>query len=210
MAHPPYDITENFEKALCDYTGAPYAVAVDCCSHAIFLSLVYEKRFKLKHIDTIFMPKKTFPSVPCEVLHAGFKIAFTDYEWKGIYQLSPSIVWDSALRFTKNMYIPGSLMCISFTGPRKHLKLIKGGAILTDNEYAVAWLRSARMSGRHEVPFMEDNIKFAGWNFYLNPELSARGIMLMRQFYNDAGEAVENPDLELEYPDLSNMDAFKV
>ena len=29
----------EFEQALADYTGAPYAVATDCCTHAIELCL---------------------------------------------------------------------------------------------------------------------------------------------------------------------------
>jgi hypothetical protein len=52
---------------------------------------------------------------------------------KGMYQLKGSNVWDSALRFTGDMYKPGQHICVSFTGPYKHFKLSKGGAILTDD-----------------------------------------------------------------------------
>ena len=38
-----YDITNEFEKRLADYTGAPYVVTVDNQSNALFLSLMYEK-----------------------------------------------------------------------------------------------------------------------------------------------------------------------
>jgi dTDP-4-amino-4,6-dideoxygalactose transaminase len=38
-----YDITNEFEKALSEYTGAPYVVTVDNQSNALFLSLMYEK-----------------------------------------------------------------------------------------------------------------------------------------------------------------------
>ena len=41
MANGAYKITEEFEKLLCDYTGAPYAVALDNQSNALFLSLYY-------------------------------------------------------------------------------------------------------------------------------------------------------------------------
>jgi thiamine monophosphate synthase len=46
MAQGVHKITEDFEKALCDYTGAPYAIALDNMSNAIFLALYYEKNIK--------------------------------------------------------------------------------------------------------------------------------------------------------------------
>ena len=42
MANGIYKITEDFEKYLSDYTGAPYVVTVDNTSNALFLSLMYE------------------------------------------------------------------------------------------------------------------------------------------------------------------------
>lgn len=42
MANGIYKITEDFEKVLSDYTGAPYVVTVDTQSNALFLSLTYE------------------------------------------------------------------------------------------------------------------------------------------------------------------------
>ena len=212
MAFGPYKITEEFEKAICDYTGAPFCCVVDSCSHAIFLSLKYQIRIANINISkNIRIPKHTFPSIPCEIIHAGLNVRFYDSPkvMKGPYRLEPTKVWDSALRFTKDMYMPDSFMCISFTGPRKKLKLIKGGAILHDSPDAQKWFISARMSGRHECSFMEDNIQFPGWNYYLDPEKSARGLMLIREFYNEEGEALPNLDVECEYPDLSLMDAFK-
>jgi dTDP-4-amino-4,6-dideoxygalactose transaminase len=208
MAVGQYKITEDFEKAICDYTGAPFCVVVDSCSHAIFLSLYYELQYSGDKPD-ITIPKRTFPSVPCEIIHAGAKVIFGEETFKGIYNLAPTKVWDCALRFTVNMYKPDTHMCISFTGPRKLLKLIKGGAILTDDEEAVAWFKSARMSGRHEMPFMEDTIEVPGWNYYIMPELSARGLALIRDFYDEKGNPLPNEDVVLEYPDLSLMPAFK-
>ena len=49
MANGIYKITEEFERLLCDYTGAPYAVALDNQSNALFLSLYYEK-IKIKDL----------------------------------------------------------------------------------------------------------------------------------------------------------------
>lgn len=66
MANGVYKITEDFEKALSDYTGAPYVVTVDNMSNALFLALYYEKVHGLK----ITIPNRTYPSVPCEIIHA--------------------------------------------------------------------------------------------------------------------------------------------
>lgn len=207
MAEGVYKITEEFEQALADYTGSKYVVAVDNGSNALFLSLTYEN---VKGLD-IEIPNRTYPSVPCEIIHAGGKVKFKKIEGesiKGAYQLSPTKVWDSALRFTHNMYIPNTHMCISFTGPYKHLKLSKGGAILTDDYDAYLWFKKARFSGRNECSYHDDNFEMLGWNFYLIPELSARGLLLMKQFYNFDGTPKTNEDIELRYPDLSKFKIY--
>lgn len=207
MANGIYKITEEFEKALSDYTGAPYVITVDNQSNALFLALMYEK---VKGME-IEIPARTYPSVPCEIIHAGAKVKFNPVDGKtlkGAYQLYPTKVWDSALRFTHNMYIPNTHMCISFTGPYKHFKLSKGGAILTDDENAYFWFKRARYSGRRECSYHEDNFDMLGWNFYMMPELAARGLLLMNQFYTSKGQAVENSDLELPYPDLSKFEIY--
>ena len=213
MANGIYKITEDFEKALSDYTGAPYVVAVDNQSNALFLSLYYEKNIKGSiKTDTITIPARTYPSVPCEIIHAGLRVAFEPVEGKtikGSYNLIGSNVWDSALRFTADMYIPNTHMCVSFTGPYKHFKLSKGGAILTDSLDAYHWFKRARYSGRRECSYHDDNLDMLGWNFYMMPELSARGLLLMNQFYNTDGSKKQQEDLELPYPDLSKFEIYK-
>jgi len=213
MANGIYKITEEFEKALADYTGAPYVVTLDNMSNALFLGLYYEKNV-IKNIKTesVSIPSRTYPSVPCEIIHAGLKVSFEHVEGntiKGAYNLKNSNVWDSALRFTADMYIPGSHMCISFTGPYKHFKLSKGGAILTDSLEAYHWFKRARYSGRRECSYHDDYFDMLGWNFYMMPELAARGLLLMNQFYNLDGSKKHNQDLELPYPDLSKFEVYK-
>jgi hypothetical protein len=41
------------------------------------------------------------------------------------------------------------------------------------------------------------------------PELAARGLLLINQFYNTDGTKKNNEDLELPYPDLSKFDIYK-
>jgi len=206
MSKGVYKITEDFEKALSDYTGAPYVITVDNASNALFLALMYEK---VKGQE-ITIPCRTYPSVPCEIIHAGAKVNFKELEGekiKGAYQLEPTKVWDSALRFTSGMYIPDTHMCVSFTGPYKHFKLSKGGAILTDSEQAYFWFKRARYSGRRECSYHEDNLDMVGWNFYMMPELAARGLLMINQFYHE-GKPIHNEDLELPYPDLSKFEVY--
>lgn len=225
MAQGVHQITADFEAALCKYTGAKYAVAVDNQSNALFLALYY-----CLYVDEnwwswdwdgehLIIPTNTYPSVPCEILHTHKKVKF-DNEYadvqdgflKGDYRIYPTNVWDSALRFTAGMYVKGQHQCLSFTGPYKHLKLGKGGAILTDNENAYKWFKKARFSGREECSYHDDNFDInpvIGWNFYMMPEIAARGLLLMTQFYNLDGTPKSNPDLALPYPDLSKFKIYQ-
>lgn len=207
-----YDITAEFESRLADYTGAKYVVTLDNMSNALFLALYYEKNIsKNLTTDSVTIPNRTYPSVPCEIIHTGLKVKFKTVSGEtitGAYNLEGSKVWDSALRFTADMYIKNSHMCISFTGPYKHFKLSKGGAILTDDYSAYLWFKRARYSGRRECSYHDDNFDMIGWNFYMMPELAARGLLLMNQFYNLDGSKKITEDLTLPYPDLSKFEIY--
>ena len=208
MASGIYEVTEKFEKAICDYTGASYAITIDNQSNALFLSLMYED-IRGKEIT---IPSRTYPSVPCSIIHAGGFVKFEDVEGrtlKGAYQLKGSRTWDAALRFTHNMYIAGMFMCCSFTGAYKPLKLGKGGVILTDSYEAMLWFKRARYSGRRECSYHDDNFDMIGGNYYLMPEIAARGLVLMGQCYDGITGLPKNiPDVELPYPDLSKFPIY--
>lgn len=208
MSHPAYSPVSDFEKVLEAYTGAPHAITVDNCSNAIFLALTYEN-VKGKELT---IPAHTYMSVPCAVIHAGAAVNFdhklnNGNKLKGAYQIQGSRTWDSALTFTKNMWSrfpKGSFACLSFSGPRKHLKLGKAGAILTDDKHAMEWFKLARYSGRHPVGHETDNFAMVGWNYYLLPDIAARANILMMEMINQ-----ENEDLEFEYQDLSRYEMYK-
>ena len=214
MAKGIYKITEEFESELCKYTGAKYAVTLDNMSNGLFLALYYETHVNktIEKGQTIIIPNRTYPSVPCEIIHAGLKVGWEKVKEKtitGAYQLKNSKVWDSALRFTHNMYIPDTHMCISFTGPYKHFKLSKGGAILTDDYDAYLWFKRSRFSGRRECAYENDNFDMLGWNFYMMPELAARGLLLMKQFYDVENNPKHNKDVTHPYPDLSKFKVYQ-
>lgn len=202
-----YAVTDLFEQSVAKYTGASYAVATDNMSNALHMCLVYEN---IKG-QTIKIPERTYVSVPCEIIHAGGKVEFEPVNGttlKGAYQLKPTRVWDSALRFTHNMYIPDSLMCVSFSGVYKPLKLIKGGMILLDDEKAYNWLRRSRFSGRNNCSYLKDNLDMVGWNYIMPPPTAAMGLYLMGQFYNVDGTPRHNEDVELPYPKLSDFPIY--
>jgi dTDP-4-amino-4,6-dideoxygalactose transaminase len=206
MGQGVYQINDVFEEALAKYTGAPYVITVDNMSNALYMCLMYVKE---KTVVTI--PNRTYPSVPCEIIRAGHKVAFETLPTKmlkGAYQLKPLNIWDSALRFTHNMYLKGQHMCVSFTGPYKHLKLGKGGCVLTDSHHAMLWFKRFRFSGRRECSYHTDFFDTLGINAYLMPELAARGLLLMNQFYDMEGNPKHNEDLELPYPDLSQFPIY--
>lgn len=203
-----HQVTREFEKELERYTGAPHAIAVDNCSNAIFLSLMYEGIGG----ETISIPSRTYMSVPCSIIQCGGRVGFLPVEGEtltGPYRLFPTRTIDSALRFTHDMYVPDTFTCLSFTGPYKHLKLGKGGAILTDDPDANDWFRRVRFNGRREKSYHEDTFDMLGWNFWMMPEVATRGLHMMTQFYDQDGNPLSNPDLTLPYPDLSTHEAYR-
>ena len=155
IKHNPYKIVKMFEEEVAEYTSAPYAVAVDSCTNAIFLCLQYWKENRWISAPSVKIPKKTYLSVPMMAMQLGYSIEFVDVEWSGGYNLWPTNVWDCAKRFTSDMYLPGRMQCLSFH-IKKLLPLGKGGMILTDDERAVEWLKKARYEGRSEKNYKDD------------------------------------------------------
>ena len=153
----------------------------------------------------IDLPARTYVSVPQTVIHAGYTPHFVDYEWEGMYQLIPTNIIDSATQFTKDMYLPGYYMCLSFH-IKKILNIGKGGMILTDDEEAYKWFKKARYEGRDiTVKYDDDNIDMLGWNMYMPPEQAAYGI----QLFLNLPDVNKNCGGSWKYPDVRNFECFK-
>jgi dTDP-4-amino-4,6-dideoxygalactose transaminase len=190
-----------FEEEIADYTGAPYAVAVDSCTNAILLSLLYNDVRGMQ----IQVPKRTYISVPQSVMKAGAKVVFNDFEWSGVYRLEPTNVYDSAKRLTSGMYIPNSMMCLSFH-IKKPIPIGKGGMVLTDDKKAVDFLKKMRYEGRTEgVDYKQDPIELCGYNFYMTPPEAAWGLYYMISYPQHAPDQIEPGG----YPDLSKYPLFR-
>jgi len=198
IKHNPYAIVQMFEEEVAAYTGAPFAVSVDSCTNALFLCCKY------LNVRKVTLPKKTYLSVPMSVIHAGGEVEFENSEWSGLYKLKPYAIYDSAKRFTSQMYIPGSHMCLSFH-IKKTLPMGKGGMILTDDYEAVQWFKKARYEGRSEVNYKEDNIDMLGWNMYMTPQQASHGLSLMQNYPEHVPDLGENNG----YRDLTKFKIFK-
>lgn len=192
------DVVRQFESTIADYAGARYGVAVESCSSALFLSCLYCK------VKEVTIPKRTYFSVPCGIIHAGGKVKFDNRRWSGAYQLKPYPIWDSAVRFRRKMYIPNTLYCLSFQAS-KHLPIGRGGMILTDSQKALEWFRRMRFDGRAEVPKEQDCVTLCGWNMYMTPEQASRGLDL---FYWRIHAKDDLPDIKGDYMDLSKVPAY--
>lgn len=193
------NVIRQFEKTIADYCGAPYAVAVESCTAALFLC------FKYFRVREIFIPKKTYYSVPMNALHAGASVKFVDLNWRGAYQLKPYPIIDSAMSFKRGMYKPGEFRCLSFQYS-KHLPIGRGGMILTDDKKAAKLFRLARNDQREEIPKEKDNVRGLGWNYYMTPEQAARGLAL---FYWRIHGKKNLPDMPNTHSDLTKNLVFQ-
>lgn len=183
-----------FERALCEYTGAPYAVATTSCTMALLLACKWHK------VDEVEIPKRTYVGVPMSILNVGGKVKFRDHEWVGGYQLYPYPIFDYARLLTSGMYL-GGMMCLSFHWS-KHLSVGQGGAILHDDPKADEWLRKARFDGRSERG--ESTFDVLGYHAYMMPRDAAEGLTRLAILPKN-NEPLPNSD----YPDLSQVELFR-
>lgn len=209
----PHDVTRAFEAALCEYTGARYAVTTNSCTMAIQIALAWwfhvdrciaDQRTRLGLAPQVEMPGLSYAGVPAAIRNAGGRPLFRGEDWQGEYHFKPYVVWDSARRFTSGMYRPGAMQCVSFHAS-KILGDSQGGAILHDYPEADAWLRRARFDGRTEgADPKTDQVQYPSWHAYMSPDVAARLLWRLSALPR------HNADLpRSDYPDLSTIEAFK-
>lgn len=163
----------DFESALAEYTGAPYVVLTDGCTHALELCF---RHVGVKHTG---FSAYTYLSVPMLMRHLGIGFEMTDEQWSGEYQFADTTIWDSARRLERGMYRPGQMQCLSF-GWTKPLQLGKAGAILLDDEEAYRKFSRQRSDGRNlNIPWETETELILGWHYCPTLELCARGLELL-------------------------------
>tara|TARA_B100001123_G_scaffold74689_3_gene84229 strand:+ start:37070 stop:37663 length:594 start_codon:yes stop_codon:yes gene_type:complete len=194
-----FEIIQKFEKEIARFYGAPYAVAVDCCTHAIELCL---RQQSIKHYT---VPKRTYISVPFLADKLGINFDWRNEEWQDYYYLGGTNIIDAAVLWRENSYIPNTFMCVSFQY-RKHLSLGRGGIILTDNKKDVILLKKMSYDGRlPDVPWREQDIDTMGYHYYMTPETANLGL----QKLPNAIKTKPKQWIVTDWPDLTKMEIFK-
>lgn len=225
----PFNIVNEFEDAVAEYTGADYCVALNSCTNAIFLCLEWQKQKEYRRVNAhhgftdvqlpkaIEIPKHTYIGVAQSIINTGFDVKFRDEIWQGNYQLKPFYIWDAAKQFHKYMFrrhmvhfhqntsaVYHLYMCTSHHWT-KILGIQQGGCILTNDKDAAEWFERARCDGRTPgLPASKEKQPIRGWHCYMSPEVAAEGLVRLYSLPND------NPDQPVDnYPDLSQMEIFK-
>lgn len=230
----PYDVVLQFEQALCEYTGAKYAVTTTSCTMALLIAVSWFMNKLPKGMweypearPEIEIPKHTYVGVPMSIVNAGGKPIFREDKWEAGYQLSQLPVWDYARWFTSDMFnhITASevlkrretyprdfskMLCVSFHHSKTLGLAAHGGAILHDNDEADEWLRRARFDGRKEgVAPKDDTFPMIGFHAYMTPATAAEGLMRLAVLPKHNEPLPWGPGTSSDYVDLSKLEIFK-
>jgi dTDP-4-amino-4,6-dideoxygalactose transaminase len=189
----------EFERDLAEYTGAPYVVVTDGCTHALELCFRYD------NIKETALTPYTYISIPMMLKQLGIVHSYYPdtlshrQHWVGEYKFEATRIWDSARRLERNMYQPGMMQCLSF-GHTKPLELGKGGAILTDDYDAYVALSKMRSDGRDLSisPWQEQKSFTQGYHYCPTLETCALGL---EKLWHITYEPKYYP-----YPDLRTID----
>jgi dTDP-4-amino-4,6-dideoxygalactose transaminase len=187
-----FDKIKEFESALAEFTGAPYAVMTDCCTHAIELCLRYD------NIQRVTFPAHTYLSIPMTMHKLDITYNYTDKLWIGEYQFIGTRIWDSARLLKQGMYREDQLQCLSF-GYDKPLSIGRGGAILTDDVEIYDVLIQQRYDGRELTiaPWEQQKVFHVGYHYKPTIEEAVKGLELLPN--------IDQEPKYKEYPDLRNI-----
>lgn len=194
-----FEIVEEFEKKLADFYGAPYAVATDCCTHAIELCL------RRTNSLAVTCPTRTYISIPFTFEKLNLHWKWESVTWGDYYFIGNTNIIDAAVLWEENSYIDDTFMCLSFQ-QKKHLSLGRGGAILCKNKSDRDALKKMSYDGRDPlVPWRDQNIDTVGYHYYMTPETAKLGI----DKFQEATITQPRKWSYLDYPDLSQMEIFQ-
>jgi len=188
---------ETFENSLAEFTGAPYVVTTDCCTHAIELCL------RLLETKSCRFTAYTYLSVPMTMKLLGVEYELTDTQWHGEYQFEGTPVWDSARCLKPGMYRSGQYQCMSF-GHGKPLDNVRGGAILLDNESHYRQLKMMGYDGRDlsHNNLTDQRIFKQGFHYMMRYEECESATLLLEN-YISAGDFEHRYK---PYPDLRDIE----
>ena len=188
-----YNTLKQFEGVISEYTGAPYVVLTDSCTHAI--EMVFRA---CPPTEKIQFACNTYLSIPMLMHKINLDYELIEEKWNQEYHFYGTNVWDSARRFDKNMFRPGNVQCCSF-GRTKPLAIGQGGCVLTDDAELAQAVYEMRYDGRqlYEYDRWPDQQTFrVGFHYYMRPEEAVAGLNLLanEQFTFQKQEFYNYPD----------------
>jgi len=191
-----YKHITDLEKALCDFTGAPYVVLTDCCTHAIEMCL------RLTQTKVVKSSCWSYLSVPMTYKKLGIEFELIDESWSGEYKIHGTKIWDSARLLAPGMYRKGNAQCLSF-GNGKPVDNKRGGAILCDNEQFYHAAKQMGSDGRDMQLQSWISQRYFKVGYHYNMPFEHAGQILSKlQSYIDAG----NYDpVDVQYPDCRQV-----
>jgi dTDP-4-amino-4,6-dideoxygalactose transaminase len=190
----------EFENALAEFTGAPYVITTDCCTHAIELCLIYD------NVRYCEFSAYTYLSIPMTMHKLNIYYKLKDVTWVGEYHFYNTRIWDSARRLEPNMYRKGEFQCLSF-GHGKPLGIGRGGAILLDDKNAYDTIIKMRYDGRDLsiTPWIEQQEFKLGYHYKLNPEECIQGLSALKNYIKENAYTPKH----VEYPDCRRIKIVK-
>lgn len=193
-----FQAVTQFENKIAEFFGAPYAVALDSCTHGIELALRYTRAYK------IAVPKHTYLSIPFLANKLNIDLLWKEEDWVDYYYLTDNII-DAAVLWKPKSYIKDTFMGISFQY-QKHLSLGRGGILLMDNQEAAIQIKKMSYDGRlPNIPWREQNIDCYGYHYYMTPETAQLGLDKLPA----AIESTPRQWVVNDWPDLTQMEIFK-
>lgn len=189
-----WNTVTEFENKIAEFFGAPYAVAVDSCTHGIELCL------RFTEAKDMISQQHTYLSVPMLANKLDIKLLWLNSKWEKKYSVTTKI-YDAATLWEAGSYVAGSYMCLSFQY-QKHLSLGRGGMILCPDEQS--WLQLKKMSydGRLPgIPWREQDIDTMGYHYYMTPETAQLGLDKLQAAIDTPPRVWSYKD----YPDLTKM-----
>jgi dTDP-4-amino-4,6-dideoxygalactose transaminase len=187
-----FEKISEFEQALAAYTGAPYCVMTDCCTHAIELC------FRHRRVKHTRFTAWTYLSVPMTMHKLDISYELIPETWRGEYRFYGTDIWDSARRLEPGMYQTGQMQCLSF-GHTKPLEIGHGGAILLDDAESYQTLSRMRYDGRDITiaPWQAQQEFAVGYHYRPTPEDAVKGLDLLQTIVPQCQTAV--------YPDCRKI-----
>lgn len=197
LSNMNFNVVTEFENKVAEFFGAPYAVAVDSCTHGVELALRYTKA------TTIVSPHRTYLSIPFLAEKLGIERTWQDLDWTDYYYVTPNVI-DAAVLWKPGSYVKNTFMGISFQF-QKHLSLGRGGILLMDNQEAAIQIKKMSYDGRlPNIPWRDQDIDTLGYHYYMTPEIAQLGLDKLSK----AIETAPRQWVVTDWPDLTQMKVF--